>query len=160
VDLNRNFPAGNWDAAPLKTRAYLENEPDMELSPGSAPGSEPETRALLGLMGLLTGVGTLQSGVVEPTRIGTTPAVREVLSIHAPLGCVDDPAATALGAWLAEQTGLPRVQEIGYPTPGSLGSWCAGNGWNCITWELPRRSVEECSREYAELLACVLAGEV
>jgi protein MpaA len=94
VDLNRNCPTANWAATSEKPQHY----------PGHAPASEPETRALIRLIERL-----------QPTLIVT---------LHAPLACVnyDGPAASS-AAQLAAAIGLPVRAEIGYPTPGSLGTW-------------------------------------
>jgi len=139
VDLNRNLPTSTWRPDPVCYRWTLEDERDVALSPGDAPGSEPETQAFLSLL--------------ERLR----PAV--VLSLHAPLACVDDPADTRLGRWLAEQAGLPHVAGVGYPTPGSFGTWGAEHDVVVVTYELPRTSTEELVRRHAPLLRAVLAGE-
>ena len=49
VDLNRNFPTSNWSKDPVGTRSILEAPRDTFLSTGIAPGSEPETVALVTL---------------------------------------------------------------------------------------------------------------
>ena len=139
VDLNRNLPTATWRPDATCYRWTLADERDVELSPGSAPGSEPETAALLALL--------------ERLR----PSV--VLSLHAPLACVDDPAGTALGAWLAEHSGLPHVAGVGYPTPGSLGTWGAEHGIPVVTYELPPAASEALVRDHAPLLGAVLAGD-
>lgn len=140
VDLNRNLPETTWRPDPVRYRWTLEDERDVVLSPGAAPASEPETTALLSLLGRLR------------------PAV--VLSLHAPLACVDDPADTALGRWLAAQTGLPHVADVGYPTPGSLGTWGGEHDVAVVTLELPRAPAEELVTRYAQVLRAVLAGDV
>lgn len=139
VDLNRNFPSPTWRPEPVCTRWTLDAERDVELSPGEAPGSEPETAALLELIAR-----------VRPSL---------VLSLHAPLACVDDPAGTPLGAWLAEQGDLPRVGDVGYPTPGSLGTWGAEHEIAVVTYELPAASTDDLVRRHAPHLCAVLAGE-
>lgn len=126
VDLNRNFPTGDWREVPIRYRWHLEETAEVAIGTGAAPASEPETRALLSL------IETLDPGLI--------------LSLHAPLACVDDPGETPAGRWLAERTGLPRVDEIGYPTPGSLGTWARERSISLITWEFPRESVEALSR--------------
>jgi protein MpaA len=109
-----------------------------ELATGSHAGSEPETAALVSL--------------VERLR----PTV--VVSIHADLACVDDPGATGVGAWLAEHTGLERVADIGYPTPGSFGTWCAERGLPVVTLELERAGPQELRRRHGPALAELLRG--
>lgn len=141
VDLNRNFPATNWQPDPVGYRWHVD-EPEAEpiaIHTGSEPASEPESRALLSL------IETLQ-----PER---------VIALHAPLGCIDDPDDSAVGHWLAEKIGLPLVTEIGYPTPGSMGTWAGERGLPWITWEFPKLSMEELSPDYVPLLVEIMAGE-
>ena len=70
-----------------------------------------------------------------------------------------DPDQTFLGAFLSESMDLERVTDIGYPTPGSMGSWCAEQNIPIVTLELPRISGEEQIQLYAPILADVLLGE-
>ena len=87
-------------------------------NPGPAPQSEPETRALVALIdGAVTGV----------------------VAIHAPFACVNyDGPAEAWAEAIAASCGWPARADIGYPTPGSLGSWLGlDRGLPVITLELP-----------------------
>jgi murein peptide amidase A len=108
VDLNRNFPARNFTVA--HGPGYC---------PGQGPGSEPETRALVDLISAGGPWG--------------------VVAVHAPFACInyDGPAA----AWadvVARASGWPAQADIGYPTPGSLGSWLGVDaGLPVLTVELP-----------------------
>jgi protein MpaA len=108
VDLNRNFPARNFERA---------HAPGYD--PGPAPLSEPETALLARLIAELH--------------------IEAVLSVHAPFACVnfDGPA----GAWaqaVAAACGWPVRPNIGYPTPGSLGSWLGvDRGIPVLTLQLP-----------------------
>jgi len=129
VDLNRNWPAGNWSPAPVCHRVFSEDPRDIELSTGSVAASEPETRALMGLVEEL--------------------APHTVVAVHAPLACVEDPHDTALGRWLAERSELPLVGSVGYETPGSFGSWAPERGRRVITYELPVDSLERHLRKLA-----------
>ena len=93
VDLNRNFPSSCW-----VPRRYH----------GTAPASEPETRALLQVLRRF-----------PPDR---------VLSIHAPLRCVNfDGPAASIAEDIAAATAYPVRASIGYPTPGSFGRYA---GWD------------------------------
>ncbi len=121
VDLNRNFPSSNWKPAPVTHRWNVESSSRMALSPGTAPCSEPEAQAL--------------ARVVEDLR------PEFILSIHSPLGLVDDPEGTALGAMLARRSGLPRTVLPNEDTPGSFGSWTKDRGFATVTYELPNASV-------------------
>ena len=123
VDLNRNFPASNWSPEPA-THRWTVDEPDrILLSPGKEPASEPETRALIRKIELL-----------NPPHI---------VALHAPLACIDDPLKSDLGKQLARESGFPLVTDIGYPTPGSLGSWASDQGRHVITYELEVAGIEK-----------------
>jgi protein MpaA len=132
VDLNRNFPTANWSPETTLSKASLESERVVELSPGKSPGSEPETKFLIELIQKL-----------KPS---------EILSIHSPLACVDAPAKTPLAIFLTELSKTEYKTDIGYPTPGSLGTWCTENSVHCVTWELPRLAPEILAQKFAEPL--------
>ena len=94
VDLNRNYPADNWRHA----------DPARQHWPGSGPSSEAETRFVLMLL-----------REFPPSR---------VVSTHAAAACVNwDGPARALADCMSDECGLPTRASIGYPTPGSLGSY-------------------------------------
>lgn len=136
VDLNRNFPARNWSAAAVTHRSTLEDPSDIAVSPGPRAASEPEVAALLDLIAEL-----------EP---------RAIVALHAPLACIDDPDETPLGRWLATRTGLPLVHDVGYPTPGSFGSWAKDQGVSVVTYELPRTGTEAIMRHHVPVLVELL----
>jgi protein MpaA len=136
VDLNRNFPSHDWTPLPVTHRSTLEDASDILLSPGEAPASEPETRALLALMAEL-----------QP---------RTVIALHAPLACIDDAHLGPLGKRLAERTGMPHVRDVGYPTPGSFGSWGLENGVPVITYEFPLAATEVLMRDHVPVLVDLL----
>ncbi|HEV2721254.1 MAG TPA: murein tripeptide amidase MpaA, partial [Thermoanaerobaculia bacterium] len=121
VDLNRNFPTSNWSAEPVFYKSRANDARDIALSPGTQPASEPETAALLALFERL-----------QP---------RSVISLHSALACVDDAGASPLGRKLAERCALPFLTEIGYPTPGSMGTWAGERGLNLVTLELEDASL-------------------
>jgi protein MpaA len=108
VDLNRNFPARNFQTT--HAAGYF---------PGPSPLSEPETRLLAELV----------------DRAG----VQAVVAVHAPFACVNfDGPAAAWAAEVAAACGWPARADIGYPTPGSLGSWLGvDRGLPVLTLELP-----------------------
>ena len=134
VDLNRNFPTANWSGEPVQTRSVLEAPRDTLLSAGTVPGSEPETEALVALIQKL--------------------APETILSMHAPIACVDAPVRTAMVDSLCEAFGIPWQPDIGYPTPGSLGTWCKEQkSPECITLELPRMSLEALFDRYGHSFA-------
>lgn len=121
VDLNRNFPSSNWTVEPVTHRWNLDVSSRVTLSPGSSPCSEPEALALMQV------VNDLQPECV--------------VSIHSPLGLIDDPEGTDLGQLFSERSGMPRTVLPNESTPGSFGSWTRDIGVATITYELPRRSV-------------------
>ncbi len=95
VDLNRNMPTRDW-------------KPGFERpgnNPGASPASEPETQAVLRLM-----------QTYDPVAI---------LSIHSmkrfQINC--NGPALEWGRALADVCGYPVTDDIGYPCPGSLGTY-------------------------------------
>ncbi|MBI5366604.1 MAG: DUF2817 domain-containing protein [Planctomycetes bacterium] len=95
VDLNRNLPTRNWADVSLRRKD----------DPGAAPASEPETAALLALVERL-----------RPDRI---------VAIHAAMKVnnYDGPGGLPLARRMAEHNRYPVRGAIGYPTPGSFGTW-------------------------------------
>ena len=138
VDLNRNFGTQNFSTEKVGSRSILEAPRDTLLSPGVAAGSEPETQALVAL--------------IEKLRPSS------ILSMHAPMGCVDAPQKTALVERLMATFNLNWVPDIGYKTPGSLGTWCGERGIECVTLELPRMSLEHLFDRYGMAFAEFLQG--
>lgn len=139
VDLNRNWPTANWSADPLLYRGHGREKQEIELTTGSAPGSEPETQHLLDL--------------VQALRPKT------VVSLHAPLGCVEDPARGPLASWIADAVGLPLVPDVGYATPGSFGTWATERGIGIVTWELPAEPLPVIMASHAPVLYRILRGD-
>lgn len=139
VDLNRNLPTANWSADTLRYRGHGQEKQEIELSPGAAPASETETKALLALVERL-----------QP---------RTIVSLHAPLACVEDPARRPLAQWIADAVKLPLVPDVGYDTPGSFGTWCAENGIDIVTWELPPEPLPALIASHAPVLRRLIAGE-
>jgi murein peptide amidase A len=62
-----------------------------------------------------------------------------VVAVHAPFACVNhDGPAEAWAQAVAGACGWPARADIGYPTPGSLGSWLGRDRrWPILTLELP-----------------------
>lgn len=115
VDLNRNFPAANWK----------HTHPGNNFG-GSAPVSEPESAAL--------------------ARIIDTLKPRLIISIHSmdhPCNNYDGPGES-IAQRMSQHNGYPVRDTIGYPTPGSLGSWAGiDKKIPIITLELPRHKPGE-----------------
>lgn len=139
VDLNRNFPSRDWQPKPVTHRSTIEDTSDILLSPGEHAGSEPETQALLALIREL-----------EPEA---------VIALHAPLACIDDANASPLGQRLAYRTGMPLVRDVGYPTPGSFGSWGSDNGVPVVTYEFPLAATEVLMRDHVPVLVELLTEQ-
>lgn len=92
VDLNRNYPASNWQPQAEKNRYW----------PGPAPGSEPETQGIV--------------------RLIREERPRLVIHCHSWEPCIvytGEPGANDARR-LAQVTGYEARDHIGYPTPGSL----------------------------------------
>ncbi|HEY0707245.1 MAG TPA: DUF2817 domain-containing protein [Polyangia bacterium] len=109
VDLNRNFPARNFTTA--HRHGY---------DPGPSPASEPETAAFVTLIEQLDPVG--------------------VVAVHAPFACINyDGPAAGWAESVAAACGWPARADLGYPTPGSLGSWLGvDRALPVLTIELPK----------------------
>ena len=140
VDLNRNFPSSNWSAEKVCYSWNDEHPRDTELSPGTEPASEPETRSLLHIISTLD--------------------IKTVIALHSPLHCIDDPEESELAKSISQLVDLPLVSDIGYDTPGSLGSWGRENGVSVITIELPFDTIQNLRRRFSEVLEQLLIDEL
>lgn len=138
VELNRNWPSSTWQPDPVPHRWLEADVQDVWLSPGPEPGSEPEVRHLIELIDDL--------------------GIDDVVSVHSPLGCVDDPRNLPVGGWLAAETGLPRVATVGYPTPGSFGTWTRERDLPCVTHELPVLGISNLIARQGPVFARLVAG--
>ncbi len=138
VDLNRNFPTSNWSADPVFYKSRANDARDIALTTGTAPASEPETQALLALLERL-----------QP---------RAVVSLHSALACIDDSGASYLGKQLADRCALPFLTEIGYPTPGSMGTWAGEQGLNLVTLELEDESLYTLKDRHVPILIDLMTG--
>ncbi|MEE3348580.1 MAG: DUF2817 domain-containing protein [Candidatus Gastranaerophilaceae bacterium] len=100
VDLNRNFPTKNWGE---DTSAAGDN-PENYYG-GKMPASEIETKFII--------------DVIEEYK----PDV--ILSLHAPYKVVNyDGPAKNIAKQISDIIGYPVEASIGYPTPGSFGTYC------------------------------------
>jgi len=138
VDLNRNFPTSNWSPDPVFYKTRANDARDIALSPGAQPASEPETIGLLSLLERL-----------HP---------RAVVSLHAALACVDDAGGSFLGRQLAARCELPLLTEIGYPTPGSMGTWAGEQKLTLVTWELEAASLYDLKDRHVPILIDLMTG--
>ncbi|MGB0715571.1 MAG: M14 family zinc carboxypeptidase [Phycisphaerae bacterium] len=112
VDINRNFPTSNFEVGRSRSRMYG----------GPKPASESETRAVM--------------------RIIERFSPASIITIHSISGnryCnnYDGPART-LANRMKKANGYPVAASIGYPTPGSFGSWAGiERSIPTVTLELP-----------------------
>lgn len=103
VDLNRNFPTKNWGQN-LGDNATCDDEATSYYG-GKYPASETETKFVI--------------DVIEKYK------PKCILTLHAPYKVVnyDGPAEKQAQA-ISKITGYPVQSSIGYPTPGSFGTYC------------------------------------
>jgi protein MpaA len=111
VDLNRNLPTADWTGEFTNVRYF----------PGRTAGSEPESQLTLSLIAAL-----------QPRVIFSMHSYENaMINFNGP--CEDLARAMSAG------NGLPPKGDIGYPTPGSLGTYA---GWErkipTITLEILR----------------------
>lgn len=109
VDLNRNYPAKSWVAEAKEPRYH----------PGPSPGSEPEIKAVVRLMDELNPRLIIHCHSWQPCVVFTGEPAR------------DDAQR------LAEASGYPLQNSIGYDTPGSLSQY----GW--VDRQFPIICIEE-----------------
>lgn len=128
VDINRNFPSGDWSAAYEKKRYY----------PGEKPASEPETRILMDFIDR-----------VSPHKI---------LALHQPLEMLNPTGTGAeLAQVMHEITGYRVDKSTGKPTPGSFGTYCGTKlGLMMLTVELDYGGTEEAWSIHKDALLAAL----
>ena len=94
VDLNRNFPTKNW----------VKSIRDDYFG-GDYPASEEETKFLVKL--------------IEENKFDA------IITIHAPYKIINyDGPVCELASKISQILGYPVESDIGYPTPGSFGTYC------------------------------------
>lgn len=112
VDLNRNFPARDWSPEARAPRYY----------PGPFAASEPETKALVSLLKK------------------TKPFLMVHFHTYLPQINYTGPKSKKWAEFLAKDYGHPVTEDIGYPTPGSLGQYCYLElDLPCVCVELPEQ---------------------
>lgn len=103
VDLNRNFPTKNWGEN--KGENATCDDCTTDYYGGIAPASEIETQFLI--------------KVIEKY------SPKRILTIHAPYKVVNyDGPAKDIAEKVSNIIGYPVECSIGYPTPGSFGTYC------------------------------------
>lgn len=96
VDLNRNFPTKNWELTNIEDDYFG----------GNSPASEEETKFVI--------------DVVEKY------SPKLILTLHAPYKIVNYDGgedARVISEKISGIIGYPVEKNIGYPTPGSFGTW-------------------------------------
>lgn len=131
VDLNRNFPASNFPANPSPT-----------FPGGPYPVSEPETLAVLTALRL-----------TKPAKIISIHSIRR--GQH---GNNYDGPARALALEMGRHNGYNTLSTMGYPTPGSFGTWAGvDQRIPTVTLELPRDAdADTCWRENRDALLAAI----
>ena len=110
VDLNRNLPTKDWSDGFTKIRYY----------PGSKPCSEPENKNL--------------------NHFLETESVNYIISLHSwkPMLNVNG-NCSPISDYIAKKTNYIIKDDIGYPTPGSLGTYTGlEKGIPTLTYELQK----------------------
>ena len=134
VDINRNFPATNWtyqDSAKLKKdkKSYWG---------GKFPSSEFETKLILKI-----------DSIYKPSAI---------IVLHQFLNCVEfDGTGLKLAQFISAQTGQKLKEDIGYSTPGSLGSYFGGDfRREVVTIEIPANPSDTLQNNLVKALVDVI----
>jgi protein MpaA len=125
VDLNRNYPTPEWE----------ECNQDGPYYSGKAPGSEPETRLVMELIERYS--------------------PKKIITVHSPYKVINfDGPARALADAMAAKSGYEVVEDIGYPTPGSFGTYAGKiRQISVVTLELPEdESLEQVWKDNASSL--------
>ena len=103
VDLNRNFPTKNWGQNKGEN-ATCDDETTSYYG-GKSPSSEIETQFVI--------------NIIEKYK------PKLILTLHAPYKVVNyDGPAENIAKQISKITGYPVEASIGYPTPGSFGTYC------------------------------------
>lgn len=112
IDINRNFPTKNWVREPFASEYYG----------GESPASEIETKFVMEI---------LQDGV-------NGKKIDVILAFHSPYKVVNfDGPAKEIAQEISKIIGYPVQEDIGYPTPGSFGTYAGiERGIPIITLEL------------------------
>jgi len=128
VDVNRNFPTANWTRGSKRSRMFG----------GEVPAGEPETRAVIRAVERF-----------EPDRIVTIHSI----GLNRFCNNYDGPGRALAGA-MRRCNRYPVTANIGYPTPGSFGTWAgAERDIPTVTLELPsHHSARRCWEDNRQAL--------
>lgn len=109
VDLNRNLPTTDWQATALKPKYY----------PGLKPNSESENQCLVTYI-----------HQTNPKYIISLHSWKPLLNVNGDI--------KSLAMKISRYTNYEIVEDIGYPTPGSLGNYGQENSIPVLTYEIER----------------------
>lgn len=110
VDLNRNLPTQDWSPQVAQPR----------YNPGLKANSEPENQALVDYL-----------KTKKPEFVITLHSWKPMLNVNGDCG--------AVAQTISQRTGYIITEDIGYPTPGSLGTYCGlERQIPTITYEIER----------------------
>lgn len=127
VDLNRNFP-GSWSPVVKEARR----------DPGPSAASEPETRAIMGLV-----------AQYSPAKI---------VSLHQPLHLLNWTGLRGqeLAAVMGGDNHYRLSANVGYATPGAFGDYCSRHGIGVVTLEMPNVRVTRAWQQNREALMAAI----
>ena len=131
VDINRNFPTKNW-SKDFTAQKYF---------PGLNPASEPETLAAMAILQKYS--------------------PQQIISVHTPLSLINyDGPALAIAEAMATFNNYPIASDIGYPTPGSFGTYAGKERMiPTITLELPEKKLKSVWKENRASLWTVITSK-
>ena len=129
VDINRNFPGKTWSSEFIK----------IYNNPGTHPASEPETVAIIKL--------------IEKHKPNM------IIQMHQPFDALypSSNVPTELMNKMSDLAEMPVLDDVGYPTPGSLGNYRVAQDYEImgITFELCSIDIEP---EYHKIVTALVAA--
>jgi protein MpaA len=135
VDLNRNLPSRNWSHKHSHPAYY----------PGTNAASEQETKDFLELL------KEFEASLIISIHTNHFVTVQHPAQIN--FDGQENSQGFFYAQKLAKVFNLELTQNIGYPTPGSLGSYAKEINIPCITIELEHElSSQEIQTKYSEVL--------
>ena len=104
VDLNRNFPSTTWKNVPVSGNNFYH--------PGAEPASEPETKIIVNLLNKYNFKKIIAVHTNHTIQFPNPPMIN-----------YDGEQSRELAEKVSNTTGLLAHEDVGYPTPGSMGFW-------------------------------------
>jgi murein peptide amidase A len=140
VDLNRNLASSNWKASDK----FLEDTSPNPYYSGEQSGSEVETQRLLQV------IEEFKPEIIFSFHTNHTVANPNEPQIN--FDGDENSWAYKKAELLSSRSKLPLSLDIGYPTPGSLGSYSKEKNIACITIEFDdRKNSQELWNEYSKV---------